>query len=140
MIAAGNTRVDLHLTIWLMSGDTMVPLESISRTGVRTNGLSTASIGRPDVILDSPLVVGELRRELEEQRGIVNAQGMQLEQKKHESVHSFISLSFTCRIITSIFPFYCYILNTQVRSAPHKVSGYASTSGRQSLSRGDACF
>jgi hypothetical protein len=58
----------------------MVPLEIITKSIEK----HTPIAGRPDVLLDSPLIVATLRKELEGEREVSKGLGGELDQKKHE--------------------------------------------------------
>lgn len=58
----------------------MVPLEMISKAGVK--GINHN--GRSDVLLDSPLTINNLRKELEEEKNLSKSLGLDLDQKRHE--------------------------------------------------------
>lgn len=75
--AKGRPLAGLHLT---QSDSTMVPLEMISKAGVK----STVHPGRPDVLLDSPLTINSLRKELIEEKTVSKSLGLELDQKRHE--------------------------------------------------------
>ena len=58
----------------------MVPLEMISKAGVK----EITHAGRSDVLLDSPLTINTLRKELEDEKALSKSLGLDLDQKKHE--------------------------------------------------------
>lgn len=58
----------------------MVPLEIITKSIEKHKPAD----GRPDVLLDSPLVVATLRKELNEEKESTKSLGTEVEQKKHE--------------------------------------------------------
>lgn len=58
----------------------MVPLEMISKAGVKEINHN----GRSDVLLDSPLIINNLRKELEEEKVLTKSLGLDLDQKRHE--------------------------------------------------------
>ena len=60
--------------------NTMVPLEIITKSIEKHKPVE----GRPDILLDSPLVVATLRKELNEERETTKALGAEVDQKKHE--------------------------------------------------------
>jgi hypothetical protein len=60
----------------------------ITKAGVK----STVHPGRPDVLLDSPLTINSLRKELIEEKTVSKSLGLELDQKKHESVSSLLTL------------------------------------------------
>jgi hypothetical protein len=58
--------------------NTMVPLEIITKSLEKNKTID----GRPEVLLDSPLIVSALRKDLNEEREAVKTLGAELEQKK----------------------------------------------------------
>ena len=58
----------------------MVPLEIITKSIEKHKPAD----GRPDILLDSPLVVSTLRKELNEEKETAKALGGEVDQKKHE--------------------------------------------------------
>lgn len=59
----------------------MVPLEVLSRAGMRQRD---DAIGRPDILLDPPHLVSNLRKDLENERVLTKQLGAEIDQKKHE--------------------------------------------------------
>ena len=58
----------------------MVPLEIITQSIEKHKPIA----GRPDILLDSPLVVSSLRKDLHEEREAAKSLGAEVDQKKHE--------------------------------------------------------
>lgn len=58
----------------------MVPLEIITKSIEKHKPID----GRPDVLLDSPLVVSTLRKDLHEEKELSKSLGAEVDQKKHE--------------------------------------------------------
>ena len=59
----------------------MVPLEVVSKAGTKSLDVAT---GRPDILLDPPHVVSNLRKELEDEKELTKQLEADIDQKKHE--------------------------------------------------------
>ena len=65
---------------YLIIESTMVPLEIITKSIEKHKPAE----GRPDVLLDSPLIVSQLRKDLHQEKETTKALGAEVDQKKHE--------------------------------------------------------
>lgn len=66
--------------VTLLIGSTLIPLEVF----MKSDDKKKSSKGRAGVVLDSPLFISELRKELDEQKGINSKLNGDLERKSHE--------------------------------------------------------
>ncbi len=64
----------------LLLDSTMVPLELVSRAGMKP----LSHPGRGDVLLDSPQAINLLRKELEDALAQNKSMGLDLDQKRHQ--------------------------------------------------------